>query len=55
MWLRNVLVLLASGGEADGLMRELMIWSPLQALSTAIVGAVLLMVFRTWLDIRLEE
>ena len=27
----NVLVLVASGGEADGLMRELMIWSPLQA------------------------
>jgi rod shape-determining protein MreD len=55
VWLRNVLVLLASGGEADGLWRELMIWSPLQAFTTAIVGAIFLTVFRNWLDIRLEE
>ena len=54
-WVRNLLVLLASGVSGDGLVRELLVWSPLQALTTAIAGAIFLVVFRRWLDIRLEE
>lgn len=54
-WVRNLIVLLASGGSGDILVRQLLIWSPLQSLTTAISGAIFLMVFRRWLDIRLEE
>jgi len=54
-WLRNLIVLMASGGRGDGLMRQLLIWSPLQSLTTAISGAIFLTLFRRWLDIRLEE
>jgi hypothetical protein len=31
------------------------VWSPLQALSTAVAGVLLVMIFRDWLAIRLEE
>ena len=54
-WLRNLIVLMASGGPGEGLMRQLLIWSPLQSLTTAIAGAIFLFLFRRWLDIRLEE
>lgn len=54
-WVRNLIVLLASGGSGDILVRQLLLWSPVQALTTAISGAIFLMVFRRWLDIRLEE
>ncbi|HEU5154480.1 MAG TPA: rod shape-determining protein MreD [Gemmatimonadales bacterium] len=54
-WLRNLIVLMASGGLGDGLVRQLLIWSPLQSLTTAISGAIFLSLFRRWLDIRLEE
>jgi len=30
-------------------------WSPLQALSTAVAGVIILIVFRDWLSIRLDE
>jgi hypothetical protein len=52
-WLRNLIVLMASGGPGDGLIRQLLIWSPLQSLTTAI-SAIFLTLFRRWLDIRLE-
>ena len=54
LWLRNLIVLLASGTPGGGLLIEMGLWSPLQALSTAIVGAMFLLMFRRWLDIRLE-
>jgi rod shape-determining protein MreD len=54
-WLRNLIVLFASGGTGDDIVRQLLIWSPLQALTTAATGAIFLMIFRRWLDIRLEE
>ena len=31
------------------------VWSPLQALATAVAGVVMVMIFRDWLAIRLEE
>lgn len=52
-WLRNLIVLLASGrlGGAQ-LGWELLVWSPLQSLSTAIVGIGVLWFFRGWLSPR---
>jgi hypothetical protein len=33
---------------------QLFVWSPLQALTTAITAALVLVLFQRWLDIRLE-
>ena len=53
-WLRNFLVALASGKlSGPQLGWELLIWSPLQGLTTAITGVVILAVFRQWLSVRL--
>jgi rod shape-determining protein MreD len=54
VWLRNAIMALASGEPATGLVSELLLWSPLQALTTAACGALVLLLFRDWLDIRLE-
>ena len=54
VWLRNLVVLVAAGG-GDSLVSALLIWSPLQALATAVAGVLLVLVFRDWLAIRLEE
>lgn len=55
VWLRDFLVLVASGTTGSALLLQLGIWSPLLGLSTAVAGMVVLVVFRDWLDIRLEE
>ncbi len=55
LWLRDLIVLLASGTGADSVMATLGVWAPLHALTTAIAGILVLIVFRDWLDIRLEE
>jgi rod shape-determining protein MreD len=55
VWLRDLLVLIASGTGGRSLLVELSFWSPLLALSTAVAGMVVLALFRDWLDIRLEE
>jgi rod shape-determining protein MreD len=54
VWVRNALVLLASGTPSGQLSAGLFVWSPLQALSTAVAGAFLLLLFRNWFAIRLE-
>lgn len=54
LWLRNAILLLASGTPTAQLTSLLLIWAPLQALSTAVAGAVLLFLFRDWFAIRLE-
>jgi len=54
VWLRNAIQLLASGPGAGGLARALLVWSPLQAITTALTAALVLVVFQRWLDIRLE-
>ena len=49
-WLRNLIVLLVSGRlQGEQVAWELLVWSPLQALSTALVGVVVLWIFRGWL------
>jgi rod shape-determining protein MreD len=55
VWLRDLLVVIASGTTGKALLVQLFFWSPLLALSTALAGMVVLAVFRDWLDIRLEE
>lgn len=52
-WIRNLIVLLASGGlQSSQVAWELLVWSPLQGLSTASVGIAVLWLFRGWLSPR---
>lgn len=52
-WLRNLIVLLASGRFRGGQLGwELLVWSPLQGLTTALVGVGVLWFFRGWLSPR---
>lgn len=54
VWIRNAILLTASGSGAGGLTMALFVWSPLQALTTALTAAMVLLVFQRWLDIRLD-
>ena len=52
-WVRNATVALASGAlRGDVLWSTLFVWSPLQAVTTAIVGAVLVRLLHDWLTVR---
>ena len=52
-WLRNFIVALASGKlSGPHLLWELLVWSPLEGLTTAMAGLVILTVFRQWLAVR---
>ncbi len=55
-WLRDLLVLLV-GRHASGsvLLWQIAYLSPMKALTTAIVGVLVLLVFRRWLHIRISE
>lgn len=52
--LRNLLVLAASGSARGPLVHELFVVAPLQGLSTAVAGVLILYVVREWLAIRLD-
>ncbi|HSD33082.1 MAG TPA: rod shape-determining protein MreD [Gemmatimonadales bacterium] len=55
-WLRNLIVALASGKFAGPQLQwELLVWSPLEALTTAAAGVLVLTLFRSWLALRLEQ
>ncbi|HSE52302.1 MAG TPA: rod shape-determining protein MreD [Gemmatimonadales bacterium] len=54
VWLRNAIVLLASATPSGQLSSGLLVWAPLQAVSTAAAGLVLLFLFRDWFAIRIE-
>jgi rod shape-determining protein MreD len=55
-WLRNLIVALASGKFVGPQLEwELLVWSPLEALTTAAAGVLVLTLFRGWLAIRLEQ
>ncbi|MGE5743543.1 MAG: rod shape-determining protein MreD, partial [Gemmatimonadota bacterium] len=55
-WLRNLIIAIASGKFAGPQLKwELLVWSPLEALTTAAAGVLVLALFRQWLAIRLEE
>jgi len=55
-WLRNAILVVASGKfSGPQLLWELTVWSPLEGLTTAVAGIVVLVLFRGWLAIRLGE
>ena len=54
VWIRNAVQLIASGTGPGGLTVQLLVWAPLQAISTALMAALVLVLFQRWLDIRLE-
>ncbi len=55
VWLRTLIVLLVSGAGAAEFASSLLIWGPIQAAVTALVGVVVVVFFRDWLAIRLDE
>lgn len=55
-WVRNLVMVLASGKMRGGLLGwELLVWSPLQSLTTAIVGMLVLWLFGRHLAIRIGD
>ncbi len=54
VWLRDLIVLLASGLGANDVLVELAVRSPVQAVVSGLAAAVVLVVFRQWLSIRLD-
>ena len=55
-WVRNCLVALLSGQLRGGLLGwELLVWSPVQSLTTALVGVLVLWVFGRQLAIRMSD
>jgi len=52
--LRNTLVLVVSGTPVGQLSSALLIWAPLQAMTTAVAGTLILLLFRNWFAIRIE-
>ena len=55
VWLRDAIVALASGVSGRALLWQLGVWSPLQGLTTAVAGVLILVIIREWLAIRLDE
>ena len=54
-WLRTLLVLLASGTGGTDLVVQVLVWSTVQSLVTAVCGALVVVLLRGWLDIRVLE
>jgi rod shape-determining protein MreD len=54
LWLRDLILLVASGTPQGQLLLELGVWSPLQALTTAVAGALVLYAFRQLFAVRLD-
>jgi rod shape-determining protein MreD len=52
--LRNLILLVASGASAASLIaRDFLVSTPLQAITTAVAGTIVLLLFRNWFSIRL--
>jgi rod shape-determining protein MreD len=54
LWLRDLVLLVASGTDRVRLLTELTLYSPLQALTTALAAMIVLAGFREWFAIRLD-
>ena len=54
VWLRDFLVFAVSGSGDGSILTELAVYSPLQALSSALFALVILLAFREWFSIRLD-
>ena len=54
VWIRNLIVVIASGTSATSLVEEMLVLAPLQGLTTAVAGMLVLYVVREWFAIRLD-
>jgi rod shape-determining protein MreD len=54
LWLRDLILLVASGTYRSPLLAEVTLYSPLQALVTALFALLILAAFREWFSIRLD-
>ena len=54
LWVRDLVLLVASGTDRGRLLVELSLYSPLQALTTALAALIVLAGFREWFAIRLD-
>lgn len=54
VWVRDLLLLLASGVFGSELLRELTLYAPLQALATGVAAFLVLFAFREWFAIRFD-
>jgi hypothetical protein len=55
-WVRNLVMAVASGKIRGGLLGwELLVWSPIQSLTTAVAGVLVLWLFGRHLAIRLGD
>jgi len=54
LWLRDFILLISSGTDERQLLVELTLYSPLQALTTALFTLLVLLAFRQWFAIRLD-
>lgn len=54
LWIRDLIVLLASGSDHRQLLTELTLYSPVQALTTAGFALAVLITFRAWFSVRLD-
>src|SRR5690242_21776101 len=55
-WFRNLALALASGQLKGGMLGwELLVWSPLQSLTTSLVGVLVLLVFKRTMSMRLSD
>jgi hypothetical protein len=54
LWLRDFIVLVASGAGDRSFLTELAVYSPLQAVSSALAMLIVLVAFREWFSIRLD-
>ena len=54
LWLRDFIVLMASGTDHRQMLTELILYSPLQALTTAGFALIVLITFRSMFSVRLD-
>jgi len=54
LWLRDFIVLMASGTDHRQMLAELIFYSPLQALTTAGFALIVLITFRSMFAVRLD-
>jgi rod shape-determining protein MreD len=54
LWMRDLLVLAASGSGDSTFLTELAVYSPIQALTSGLFALLILLAFREWFSIRLD-
>jgi rod shape-determining protein MreD len=54
LWMRDLLVMAASGSGDSSFLTELAVYSPIQALTSGLFALLILLAFREWFAIRLD-